>query len=159
MKIDASMIFFTVLNMLILYWFLKKKFFKPVLNLMNSRTQNIENQIQNAEEMTKKAQDLKAEYERKLIEAENEGKRIVQEHRDKAINLSNEIIDEANNEAELIRDRAKKDAVWEMEKAQDEIREQVISLALMAASKVVNEQLDSKKHHSMINQFISKVGA
>jgi F-type H+-transporting ATPase subunit b len=159
MKIDASMIFFTVLNMLILYWFLKKKFFKPVLNLMNSRTQSIENQIQNAEEMTNKAQELKAEYERKLVDAENIGKKIVQEYRDKAINHSNEILDEANNEAELIKARAKKDAEWERQKAEDEIRERVISLALIAASKVVNEQLGNKNQHAIIEQFISKVGA
>lgn len=159
MKIDASMIFFTVLNMLILYWFLKKKFFKPVLNLMNSRTQSIESQIQNAEDMTKKAQELKAEYERKLIDAEDIGKKIVQEYRDKAINHSNEILDEANNEAELIKARAKKDAERERQKAEDEIRERVISLALIAASKVVNEQLGNKNQHAIINQFIAKVGA
>lgn len=159
MKIDASMILLTMLNMLILFWFLRKKFFKPVLNLMNSRTQSIEDQLQNAEEMTKKAQELKLEYDRKLIEAESEGKKIVQEYKDKAINLSDQIIDEAKNEAELIKERAKKDVALEKEKAQNEIREQVVSLALLAASKVVNEQLDRKNQHAIINQFISKVGA
>jgi F-type H+-transporting ATPase subunit b len=159
MEINGSVIFFTVLNVLILYWFLRKKFFTPVLNLMDSRTKSIESQIQNAEEMVKQAQEMKMEYEKKLIESENEGKKIVQEYRDKAINLSNEIVNEANSEAELIKARANKDAEREREKAQEEIRRQVISLALMAASKAVDGQLDNNNQHILIKQFISKVGA
>jgi F-type H+-transporting ATPase subunit b len=158
MKIDVSTIFFTVLNVLLLFWFLKKKFFVPVTSFMNNRTESIEKRISMAEEMMKLAETMKIEYGNRLLDAEAEGKRIMQQHKDKAIILSNEILGEANKEAELIRLRAVSDAEREREKANEEIRRQIITLALLAASKAVDAELDNKNQHLLIKQFISKVG-
>jgi F-type H+-transporting ATPase subunit b len=126
---------------------------------MNSRTQNIEDQIKDAEERVKQAQILKDQYEKRLEEAEDEGKKIVQEYRDKAVSLSSEIIEKANTEAEQIRARGKRDVERERQRAQEEIKEEVVSLALMAAEKVVDGQLDITNQHVLIKDFISKVGA
>jgi F-type H+-transporting ATPase subunit b len=158
MKIDISVIFFTVLNVLILFWFLRKMLFVPVTNFMNNRTDTIEKRINESKELLKQAELMRTEYGNRLVEAENEGKKIVQEFKDKAINLSNEITEQAKKEAELIRARALNDAEREKEKANDEIRRQIITLSLLAASKAVEGQLDNKNQHLLIKQFASRVG-
>ena len=158
MKIDASIIFFTVFNVLILFWFLRKKLFVPVTNFMNNRTQSIEKRIYESNEIIKQAELMKIEYEKRLVEAENEGKKIVQVYKDKAVSLSDEIMQQANKEAELIRARALNDAEREKEKANEEIRRQIITLSLLAASKAVESHLDNKNQHLLIKQFASGVG-
>lgn len=158
MNINASTIIFTVLNVLILYWFLRKKLFAPVTKFMNNRTESIEKKIAESEAMLKQAEISKIEYEERMQKAEIEGKKIVEKYKEKAENLYDEILKEAKKEGELIRARARMDADMEMEKAKDEIRKQVIAMALLAASKAVEAQLDSRNQHLLIKQFISKVG-
>lgn len=125
---------------------------------MNKRTESIQKNIADAESALKQAELSRAQYEEKLILAEAEGKRVVEKYKEKAQSLYDEILKEANKEAELVRLRAKVDAEREMEKANDEIKKQVIAMALLAASKAVEAQLDNKHQHMLIKQFISKVG-
>jgi F-type H+-transporting ATPase subunit b len=158
LNLDASTIIITILNVLLLYWFLSRKLFKPVTKFMNNRTESIQKNISDAEAMLNQAETAKAQYEDRLLLAEAEGKSIVEKYKEKAEGLYDEILKEANKEAELIRLRAKVDAEREMEKADDEIRKQVIAMALLAASKAVEAQLDSKSQHTLIKQFIAKVG-
>jgi F-type H+-transporting ATPase subunit b len=158
MEINIVTIVFTIINALLIYWFLRKKLFIPVTNFMENRTNSIENQLEDARQKQETASKLKSEYEQKLVLADKEGKKIVDEYKVKATSLSDEIIEEAKKEAALIRERAKADAEREMERARDEIRKQIIDLSLLAASKSIGEQLDEQKHHALIQEFISKVG-
>lgn len=68
------------------------------------------------------------------------------------------MLEEAKKEAGLVRERAKIDAEREKEKAKDEIKRQIITLSLLAASKSIGGQLDDEKHHMLIKEFINKAG-
>jgi len=66
-------------------------------------------------------------------------------------------LDEAKKDAESIRDRARIDAKREMERAKDEIKDEIVNISLMAAAKVIGEKLDEDKHHKMITEFIDRM--
>jgi F-type H+-transporting ATPase subunit b len=158
MEINIVTILFTIFNALIIFWFLRKFLFVPVTNFMENRTNLIGNQLEDARQKQEDASNIKSQYEQKLISAEGEGKKVVEEYRAKALGITDEMIEEAKKEANLIRERAKLDAEREMERAKDEIRKQVVTLSLLAASKSIGEQLDENKHHVLIQEFINKVG-
>ena len=48
--------------------------------------------------------------------------------------------------------------VKERDKAEQELKQQTVQLALMMSSKILNEVIDEEKHIQLIDEFISKVG-
>ncbi|EYE89826.1 F0F1 ATP synthase subunit B [Fervidicella metallireducens AeB] len=158
MEISIPVIVVTIMNTLVLYFFLKKKFFVPVTDFMNERKNKIENDINNAQLQLAESEKLKKEYKEKLMNADDEGKKIIHSHKLKAEEISEDIILKAKKEAELIIERAKIDSEREKERAKDEIKNEIINLSIMTASKLINEELDLNKHHELIKDFIEKVG-
>lgn len=158
MGINPGKIIISIINLGILYWFLRKYFFGKLTTFMNNRTESIQNKMDLAASNLNDANDMRSKYEIQLKSADDEGKKIVEEYKVKAQKLSEEMTDEAKREASMIRERAKIDAEREMEKAKDEIKRQIITLSLLAASKSIGGQLDNEKHHVLIKEFINKAG-
>lgn len=158
MDINFGRIIISILNLGILFWFLKKRFFGKLTSFMNNRSETIEGQMKLAAANLDDANSMKSQYEAQLNTADSEGRKIIEEFKQKAQKMSEEMVEEAKKEAGLIRERAKIDAEREMEKAKDEIKRQIVTLSLLAASKSIGGQLDDEKHHALIREFISKAG-
>lgn len=147
----------TIINVLIMYFILKKFLFGKVSDFMANRSSSIEADINEAKSSKEEANELKLKYENQLKTAETEGKKIVEEYKVKATKLSDEMLEEAKKDAALVRERAKLDAKREMDKAKEEVKKQVIALSMLAAAKSMGGQLDEAKHHNLIKDFIDKV--
>jgi F-type H+-transporting ATPase subunit b len=158
MDINVGRLIVSVINLGILYWFLKKYLFGRLTTFMNNRTESMQSKLALAKSNLEEANAMREKYEIQLRTAETEGKRIVEEYKIKAQKLSEELHEDAKKEAGLIRERAKIDAERELEKAKDEIKRQIITLSLLAASKSIGGQLDNEKHHVLIKEFINKAG-
>ena len=101
---------------------------------------------------------LKAEYEQKLAVAKKEGQEIIKQATLRAEQKSDEIISTAKEEASNLKERASKDIAQEREKVMNELKNDISSIAILAASKVIEEDIDQSKHEEMINKFIEEVG-
>lgn len=158
MEIHLSKILATIINFGILYLILKHYLFKPVNNAIDSRQNEIISNINKAEEDRIKAEELRKENEDKLRQAKQEGKTIVEDYKVKADKVSSDILQEARQEAEVIIERAKVEAEREKEKAADEVKTQVIDLAVLLSSKALEESVNEEQHRRLIKDFIAKVG-
>ena len=74
-------IVWTIVNILVLFLLLKHFLFKPITEMMESRTAEIENNLKDAEDQKQKASELTAQYEEKLQGAHAEAAQIVSEAR------------------------------------------------------------------------------
>lgn len=158
MEIHLSKILATIINFGILYLILKHYLFKPVNNAIDSRQNEIISNINKAEEDRIKAEELRKENEDKLRQAKQEGKTIVEDYKVKADKVSSDILQEARQEAEAIIERAKVEAEREKEKAADEVKTQVVDLAVLLSSKALEKSVDEEQHRRLIKDFIAKVG-
>ncbi|MBM7561300.1 F0F1 ATP synthase subunit B [Fusibacter tunisiensis] len=149
---------FQLINTLILYLILKKFLFAPVTKFMQNRENEIKSQIQNAKEMENSAMTLKESYEAKLTHAEEEGKEIVKKHTQRAENRAFEIVKAAESDIESMKLNAHRELERERVKAVNELKDQISQLTIMAASKVVEKDLNEADHKELINKFISEVG-
>lgn len=149
---------FQIINTIILFIVLKKILFKPVLNIIDSRENAIKEDIATGENAKNEGLALKAEYEQKISLAKNEGQEIIKQATLRAEQKSNEIISTAKEEANSLKDRANKDIAQEKEKVMNELKNDISSIAILAASKVIEEDIDQAKHEEMINKFIEEVG-
>ena len=149
---------FQLINTFIIYLLLKKLLFVPVTNFLEKRRQGIEDSIKEAERVNIEAQGFKEQYMAKLQTAEEEGKSIIQQATKNANNNSDKIIKDAKEEASKIKDKAYQDIERERKKAINEIKDDISSLAILAASKVLDKEIDSNKNKKLIDQFIEEVG-
>ncbi|MBS4536443.1 F0F1 ATP synthase subunit B [Clostridium sp. D2Q-14] len=155
---DPVNFFLQLLATLILFFVLRHFLYKPVSEFLNKRKETIKSDLESAENKRAEAIKLKEEYEAKVEEAKGEGKEIIETSRRRGEDLRNEIIEEAKNEAQSIREKSKSDIEREKQKAQMELKGEMVTIAMLAASKVVDKNLDEKSHKDMIDKFIDEVG-
>ncbi|GAB6107624.1 F0F1 ATP synthase subunit B [Fusibacter bizertensis] len=149
---------FQLINTLILFLILKKFLFGPVTSFMKKREDEIKNQIQAAKNLDEDAQKLKAEYELKLTHADDEGKEIIKKYTQRAENRAFEIVKTAEAEVDTMKLNAHRELERERVKAVNELKGQISELTILAASKVVEKDLNEADHKELINKFISEVG-
>jgi F-type H+-transporting ATPase subunit b len=147
-----------ILNTIVLYFFLKKLLFEPVTNFMENRENEIESQIADAQTMEEEANELKEKYESKLDGVKDEGRKIIKEARQKGDKKASEIVSNARDEAKEIRLKNQKELEREKTKAINELKDEISSLAILAASKVVQKDLSKEDHENLIKDFIDEVG-
>jgi len=108
--------------------------------------------------MNEEALKLKSEYMEKLKVAEEEGREIIREASKKAEERAAEIIKGAEKEAKEIKERALLDIAREKEKAINDLKDEIASIAMLAASKVIEKNLDDNAHRDFVRSFIDEVG-
>ncbi|KKC30186.1 F0F1 ATP synthase subunit B [Caldanaerobacter subterraneus] len=149
---------FTIINLLVLYYILKRLLFKPVTKFLEDRENKIKSALEDADKQREEAYSLKAQYEAKLQNAENEGKAIIEKAQKEAEEKASEIIKSANKEAESIIEKAKEEAVLEKIKAMHELRAEMSHLIIEAASKVLEKKLPVEDE-DLIKEVIEEAGS
>lgn len=150
---------FALINLVILYFILKKILFVPVTKFMENRTKGIENSIQSAEQKLANAEEMKKEYENQLETAKGQADVILKEARDRAAREYESLIAQARELSQQLMERAREDIENERQKMIKEVRNEVASLALSAASKIIEANMDNEKNRSLVEKFINEEGA
>ncbi|MDP4118420.1 MAG: F0F1 ATP synthase subunit B [Bacillota bacterium] len=146
------------LNLIILYVVLRKILFKPVTAFMENRTLSIRNSIENAEKQKAEAEELRFEYEKQLKNAKAEAEKIVAEGHAKAVLDAEKVIGDAKREASLILKNAGEEIEHERAQMLKDIRNEVAELAILAASKLMEENMSTAKNMQFVNDFLDKEG-
>ncbi|MGM9533758.1 MAG: F0F1 ATP synthase subunit B [Intestinibacter sp.] len=149
---------FQIINTVILFLVLKKILFKPVLNIIEKRENMIQEDLAAGAKAKNEGIALKKEYEEKVSIAKEEGREIIRQATARAEEKSNQIISDAQAEAVSLKAKASKDIAQEKEQAIAEIRNDISDIAILAASKVLEEDIDKSKHEDLIEKFIKEVG-
>ena len=148
---------FTLLNALIMYVVFKKLLYQPVKRMIEKRQQDIQREITQAEESNRQAQQYRDDYLEKLKTAEQEGRAIVDRATVHANGKAQRIIQTAEQDAQRIREHAQRDLELERKRAANELKGQVSSLAILAASKVLENEIDQKENERLVDRFLEEV--
>jgi F-type H+-transporting ATPase subunit b len=126
--------------------------------MIEQRQNMITDQLDDAKVKNEDAEKLIADYDDKIKNIEEKGRVMIREASTKAEARASEIIKDAEKDAELIKKRAEKEIEREKLKAVNELKEEIVSLSLLAASKVLEKDIDENQHKTLINQFLDEVG-
>ena len=148
-----------LINLLILYFVLRKLLFKPVTKFMEDRASSIEQSINNAQARMREADELKKDYENHLKSAHEEADRILVESRRQAEKEYASLIDAAKVESETIISRAHDETERERQQMKRDLKDQIASLALAAASKILEANMDTETNRAIVDKFIDEEGA
>ena len=159
---DSQLIFdslITAVNIFILFFALSYFLFNPVQKALKSRSEKIKNEIENAKRQESEAIALREEYEKKLAETRSEVDKIIDDARKNAKKMSEDIVTQAKTEAQNIINRGNKEVEQEKAKAVDELKNQVIGISTLLASKIIKENVNAKSEEKLFEEALSEIGA
>lgn len=157
LRLDINLIF-TVINLLIIYWIVRRFLFKPVHQILAKRQEEIDQQYADAKEAEEKALGLKQQYEESVKGIADEKAAAVSEARVKAGEEYDRIVADAKAEADKLVGDAKRLARHEREKSVKQAQEQIAELVVEAAARVVASGQGPEADRELYNQFLAKTG-
>ena len=159
LHIEIPQLITHIIGFLVFLWILKKLFWKPVLNLLDERREKIEKSFDEIEAKTEEAEELKAQYEVKLKEIDDEARKRINEAIAEGEKIAGKIKEDARAEARGIMDRQKAELDQDYAKARIQLKEEVIAMTMTATERIIKERLDEAKHRDLIGRFIDEVEA
>lgn len=147
-----------IINFVLLLFILRQFLYKPIVAMLDRRSEKIRTDLQEAEESRSKAEAARQEYEQQLEQARDERRSIVAQATEQAEKMKEEILSEARVEAAEIVSKAQDEMEFERRQVLRQAQDQIVDLALTAAGRVVGESLDEKAHRRLIQEFIGEVG-
>ena len=149
---------FAWVNLLILYLLFKKFLFVPIKNMIDSRQKEIDDIYSDAENARESADELKAEYEKKMSQASEESEKIIKDAVRRAQLKEEEILKEANRQADRTLERAEEQIALEKKQAINDVKDQVSQMAIGIASAVIERDVSESEHKKLIDDFIGNMG-
>lgn len=149
----VMLVFFLVLLVL-----LRKFAWGPLMGVMEEREKYVANEIEVAEENRKEAEVASAEATKQLNQTREEAQKMMEDARLAAVEQEQNIIAVARQEADRLKEVAQADIENEKEKAVQALQDQVASLSVLIASKVIEKEISAQDQEQLINEFIKEVG-
>ncbi len=147
-----------IIAIFFLWLIASNKLFNPVRKMLKDRQDRIAKDIEDAKTDKEEALKLRQEYEDKLKNIDKEAEQILAEARAKALKNGDEIVSNAKNEASAIIERANREAELEKEKVADEVKREMIVLSSLIAGKVVSASIDTKVQETLVDETLKEMG-
>lgn len=157
MDINTGLMIWTVIIFVLVLAILYKAAFPHILGAVEAREARIRQLIEEAAADRETARVALDEQNRQLQETRTQVQEMVAEGKAAGERVREEILAEGRRQAEEITARARRDARQEMESALEEVRVEAVEIAMAAASKLVQRNLDGEDNRRLVQQFLSEV--
>ena len=157
MTLEWQQLLTHAVGFLITLWILKRFAWKPLLQLLEDRRNRIVDEFQKIEDEKVKVAEQQALYEAKLREIDAERRAKLVEAVDEGKKVAADIKAHAQDEVKELHEKAKAELEREVAKAKVELRDQMVTITMTAAQKLIKEELSDAKHRDLINRYIAEV--
>jgi F-type H+-transporting ATPase subunit b len=145
-----------MVTLVVLYLILKKFFFEKVRGFMQAREQTVKDAFDNAEHVNLLADEKLREYNEQLAQIDAKSRETIRESKQRADARAREIIENADRKAGEMIAQAEREIEKDKLKAIGEMRDQIASLAIYAAEKILEKELDQSAHTAIIDSVIAQ---
>ncbi len=157
-KFNGGDILFQLAMFVVLLALLKKFAWGPLMGIMKQREDHVAGQIDAAEKSRIEANKILDEQRALLKDARQEAHVLIENAKKLGDVQKDEIIAAARVEADRIKQSAKLEIETQKENAVSAIREQVASLSVLIATKVIEKELTAADQEKLINDYIQEAG-
>jgi len=154
MSIDLTFIGQIVVFLALVY-LMKKHLFGPMSELMAARSQKIAEGLAAADAGLDAKAKAEAEIAEQLKDARTKASEIVASAEKRAAEISEEAVNKSRAEAEGIIEAAREEVHAELGRARQSLRNEVADIAIIAAERVIEAELDAKRHADLIDGIVS----
>ena len=97
------------------------------------------------------------ENRQRLAQADQESHRLLSEGRVLAEKLKADIVEQANKQSRKMIEQAHQEIEREKEAALAQLRDEVATLAIKAAEKILDETLDEKRQRKLLDTYLDSI--
>ena len=157
-EFSIGLFFWQTIIFILLIFLLKKFACKPILDAVNEREEGIKNALLSAEKAKEEMASLQSDNEETLKKARSERDSLLKEAREIKQQLIDEAKNEAKNEAKKISYQAQETIQNEKNAAIVDLKNQVASLSIDIAEKVLKEKLsDDQSQMNLVKDLVKEV--
>ena len=150
-----SLIVFLV-NFLLLLGVLYLFAYKPILRVMDRRSNQIRESLEAADRAREEAASSQVDVRAQMQEAHAEGQRLIEQARQLADRYREEERERVRQESEAALARAREDIQRERDAAIQEVQSHFADLAVTAAERVIERSLDRDAHQELIDGVLQE---
>jgi len=149
--VAAAITFLTV------YFVLKAKAWGPILKGLQDRENRIKDDLEQAEAASRNARQTLAEYEQKLVGAQDEARKIIEQGKVDAQKLAASLREQTQAEITLMRQRAQDQIHAAREQALSEIYEQTAVIATQVASRILQREINPEDQRELVERSLTEL--
>ncbi|MBN1817753.1 MAG: F0F1 ATP synthase subunit B [Sedimentisphaerales bacterium] len=147
----------TLLAFVLLLVVLWRFAWKPLLGALQAREEHIQRQIDEAEKVRQDAEGVLTEYRRKLSEAEQQGKNIVEQHVKQAEKEAHGVMAKAEQDMEAMRIRLETELEKSRRLAQKELLEQSGQIIFNLGREILGRSIETDDNQRLIADAIDRL--
>jgi F-type H+-transporting ATPase subunit b len=155
--INPGLMVWTVVTFLLLLVILGKFAWKPLLQALHDREDSIRDSLEQAQKAREEAADLLKQNAENMARADEEYQKVIREGRALADKLREEVVSKARQQAQRELQMAKEEIQRDVEAAKQQLRSEVADLAVKAAEKILDENLDASRQKKIVDNFLDQL--
>lgn len=159
LTISLFNILFTVINLLILLFFVKKFLFDKIDAIITKRQQEVDEATEAADKATREAKAAKKEYEKKIALADEEKEQILSDIKKLGYEEYEKIVMDARKTGDRIVKEARQNARAEAEKERELHADELKDMVIDAAAKIAATKHSSEDDSLLYDKFINEARA
>ena len=137
--------------------FCMKYVWPPVMRALDARRKQIADGLA-AAERGKREQELAEERAKEILRtAKEQANEIINRADKRAAEILDEAKDDARGEGERLITAARAEIDREINRVKEDLRAQVVSIALAGAGKILGEEVDASVHAELLNQLAAEI--
>jgi F-type H+-transporting ATPase subunit b len=149
----------SIVNFLVLLYLLRRYMWGPITATLDSRAAKIREGLELTESARREREQLKQEVDRTLLEARREAAAIAERTTKAAEASAADLRTQAKAEADRIREKGREDAQHLHDQALAQLRAEVASMVVLAASRILGKEINAEQHRALIERSLDEAGA
>ena len=145
-----------LISFLILFLLLKKFLYRPVIKMLEDRAEKIKTSLEAADKVKQEAEQTIAANESLMLKAREESQALISESREQAKKIKESELEKSKLQIEIERKRALDEIRSEEDKIINNIRSEFSGLAISAAEKIIEREVNENNHKEIIQLFLEK---
>ena len=155
LTVDGGLMFWTLVVFGILFFVLSKFAFGPITQAVRSREEALMQAIEAAKADREAAAKLLAEHRAQIEAARGEAQKFIAEGRATAESMKASMLEETRKQQQELLERARRDIGSEKTAAIAELRREAVGLAIAAAGKVIEKNLDDVQNRKLVEGYLA----
>jgi F-type H+-transporting ATPase subunit b len=155
--INAGFLAAQCINFLLLFGLLTFVLWRPLMNMLDSRSAKIAKGLEDASAAASARQNAEVEAEKIVASARQEANRVIEEARVKGEEVAKQVQTAAAADADKIRDDARARAGEERDRQLADLRGQVAAISVAMTEALIGAGMDEKRQGKLVSEFFTSV--
>ena len=157
LEVNPGLVLWTFITFGLVLFLLHRFAWRPIAKALDSRAAKVHNDLKQAEDLKKEAEQKLGEYIKKLDEFKEENEQLQSKSRKEAEEIRQQLIAQAKEEAASLLERNRKEILEAKNLAIQDIHQQIVNYAMVIATQILERELQSQDHEKLTRGAVKAI--